>query len=256
MRPFHYASILFIASVFAWAGYCYVTRASWWLLLIPVLIYIHLLVFGAINIRWNFFVKSLHRHPAKRKEIALTFDDGPAKMTQQILDLLAAEGVQATFFSIGKHAKARPDTVQRWEKEGHAIGNHSYEHGFNFDWKSAAAMKAEIDETNTVIESITGKRPLLFRPPYGVTNPNLAKAIRKSGMYSIGWNIRSFDTKAKNPEQLLNRILSRLQGGDIILLHDSMAITTQILTPLIHAARQKGFTFVRVDQLLEIEAYA
>ena len=75
-------------------------------------------------------------------------------------------------------------------------------------------------------------------------------------MVSIGWNIRSFDTTAKDPQQLLQRILGKLQGGDVILLHDSMEITHQILTQLIHQARQKGFTFVRLDQLLQIDAYA
>jgi peptidoglycan-N-acetylglucosamine deacetylase len=117
-------------------------------------------------------------------------------------------------------------------------------------------MLAEMNRTNDLIESITGKRPKLFRPPYGVTNPNVAKAVRLSGMHSIGWSIRSFDTTAKDPEALLQRILSQLTGGDIILLHDSMPITCKILTELIIRARQKGFTFVRVDKMLGLDAYA
>lgn len=170
--------------------------------------------------------------------------------------MLQKENVPAGFFSIGKNARLHPETVKRWHEEGHLVGNHSYHHGFNFDWQSAAVMARELEDTNAVILEVTGKKPLLFRPPYGVTNPNLAKAVQRTGMISIGWNIRSFDTTAKDPEQLLQRILSRIKGGDVILLHDSMEITCQILTPLIHAAREKGFTFVRPDKLLGVNAYA
>ncbi len=75
-------------------------------------------------------------------------------------------------------------------------------------------------------------------------------------MQSIGWNIRSFDTKAKDPEVLLQRLLGKLKGGDIVLLHDSIPITAEILTEFIIQARKKGFTFARVDSLLGIDAYA
>ena len=116
-------------------------------------------------------------------------------------------------------------------------------------------MLAEIETTNSLIQQLTGKTPKLFRPPYGVTNPNLAKAIRKSGMHSIGWNIRSFDTTAKDNQKLLARILQKVEGGDIILLHDSMNITKEILTELIESLRNKGYSFVRLDKLLDIEPY-
>src|SRR5690606_10222065 len=142
------------------------------------------------------------------------------------------------------------------DAEGHVVGNHSYHHGFHFDWKSSRAMAQELEETNKAIAGIIGKEPKLFRPPYGVTNPNLAKAVKAMDMYSIGWNIRSFDTKAKDPEKLLQSIVSRLKGGDIILFHDTMPVTKQILTELIIQARKKGFTFARVDKLLDIDAYA
>lgn len=255
MRPFQYATLLFVLGIIGWFfGFIY-TGIGWWLLVVLVVLYIHLLVLGAVKIRWNFFVNSLNSQPGKTKEIALTFDDGPAGMTSLILDALKENDVKAAFFSIGKNARANPLMVARWDDEGHLIGNHSYEHGFNFDWKSTNAMQAELVETNDVVAEIIHKRPKLFRAPYGVTNPNLAKAIRRTGMHSIGWNIRSFDTTAKDADQLLNRILKQIKGGDIILLHDSMDITYQILTPLIKAAKQKGFTFVRVDQLLGIEGY-
>lgn len=255
MRPFHYCSIVYLllaaTLIFGAAQYQW---PLWWIL-VPTVIYIHALILGAIFINWNFYLTSLHR--GKNKPwLALSFDDGPAGETSAILDVLRKMEVPAAFFSIGKNAAAYPGIVKRWYDEGHLVGNHSFNHGFNFDWQSVRAMKQEIEATNQLISDIIGKKPLFFRPPYGVTNPNLAKAVKLAGMYSIGWSVRSFDTTAKDPQQLLNRILSKIKSGDIILLHDSMPVTHEILTELIVQARQKGFTFVRLDQMLGIDAYA
>jgi peptidoglycan-N-acetylglucosamine deacetylase len=255
LRPFILANIILVLCLLG-IDVLYLSGAiDWWWLLIPVVIYIHLLVFGAIFIQWNFYVKSYNKG-VQSKQVALTFDDGPAQYTSVILDVLKKEGVQAAFFSIGKNAVANPEIVKRWHSDGHLIGNHSYDHGFNFDWKTSKAMQEEINKTNNAIMQIAGVTPKLFRPPYGVTNPNLAKAITRSDMYSIGWNVRSFDTTAKNKADLEARILNRLKGGDIVLLHDSQQITAEILTDLIRTAREKGFTFVRVDKLLDLKPYA
>lgn len=235
------------------AGYFF-AGLSWGWIVVLLVVYVHFLVFGSIYIRWNFYFKSYHQGKDP-KQIALTFDDGPAANTAAILDILKAQNVPAAFFSIGKNAVSNPELVKRWKDEGHVIGNHSYNHGFNFDWQSAKTMQAEIEQTNEAIAGLTGQKPKLFRPPYGVTNPNLAKAVHRSKMHSIGWSLRSFDTKAKDADQLLHRILSQLKGGDIILLHDSMDVTRQILTPLITEARKKGFIFTRVDKMLDLEAY-
>lgn len=255
MRPFVLSSLLFTGLLACSLIAHYYSGISWWPVIVLVLVYIHLLVLGAIYIRWNFYLRSLHKGKDP-KAISLTFDDGPAGETAAILDLLKAEGVTAAFFTIGKNAAAHPELVRRWDEEGHIIGNHSYHHGFNFDWKSGRAMAEELEKTNAAIRRITGKTPRLFRPPYGVTNPNVSRAVRLTGMTSVGWSIRSFDTTAKDPQQLLDRILRQLSGGDIILLHDSMPLTRQILTTLIQSARQKGFTFVPLNQLLDLEAYA
>ncbi|MBS1771989.1 MAG: polysaccharide deacetylase family protein [Bacteroidetes bacterium] len=255
MRPFSIVNIVFVASLVVIDLAYFAGVVEWWWILIIVLVYLHILVLGAIYIRWNFFLKSYNKG-SKSNLIALTFDDGPSTETARILDVLMRQNVQAAFFSIGKNAVNHPELVKRWHNEGHLIGNHSYNHGFNFDWQSSKTMANEITQTNETIKKITGVIPKLFRPPYGVTNPNVAKAVSRTSMYSIGWNIRSFDTKAKDKDALLEKILSRLKGGDIILLHDSMAITAEILTELIVNARQKGFNFARVDQLLDLEAYA
>jgi peptidoglycan/xylan/chitin deacetylase (PgdA/CDA1 family) len=251
VRPFHYGSIAALLAIVLLLA----LQVSWWWILLVVVVYLHLLILGAIYIRWNFYLKSLCK--GKNKQwICLSFDDGPATQTAAILDILKLHNVPAVFFTIGKNAVSHPELVKRWDEEGHIIGNHSYSHGFNFDWQSSKKMCEEIEETNGVIRDITGKKPLLFRPPYGVTNPNLSRAVRQTKMHSIAWSVRSFDTSAKDPQQLLARILNQLQGGDIILMHDSMPITKEILTELIIRTRENGFTFVPLDQMLDINAYA
>lgn len=177
------------------------------------------------------------------KEVALTFDDGPAEYTEAVLDILKRENVKATFFVIGKNISNREILLKRMQAEGHTIGNHSFNHGFNFDWQSAAKMQEEIELTNQAIEGVTDAPVTLFRPPYGVTNPNLGKALRNSGLKSIGWSLRSMDTVAKDKQQLLNKILTKVKAGDIILLHDRCAITADILPELITALKKRGFGF-------------
>lgn len=240
------------------AGMVYLVMSGiigWWFIISVCALYLLFLYFAVTQIQWNYYIKS-HNKGVSTNSIALTFDDGPNTETAAILDILKQEGVQAAFFCIGKHIEAQPQMAARMQHEGHIVGNHSYYHTHSFDWMSSAKMLAEIEQCNTIVRTTTGKTPLLFRPPYGITNPNLARAFSRSGMASIGWSLRSFDTMAKDPEQLKNRIINKLKGGDIVLLHDSVPVTREILTDLIHQARKKGFTFVRVDQLLDIQAYA
>jgi peptidoglycan/xylan/chitin deacetylase (PgdA/CDA1 family) len=255
LRPFVFVRDAFLLSLFclillAWKDYI-----SWWWVAGLIAAYLLILVLAAINIRWNFFIPSMHHGARNSNNIALSFDDGPAAHTAEILDILSKEGVPAAFFCIGKNAEASPDIVRRWHSEGHLIGNHSFDHSFHFDWKGRKEMLEEINRTNETIVKVAGVKPRLFRPPYGVTNPELSHAVVLSNMTSVGWSLRSFDTKATDPEKLLHRITGNIKGGDIVLLHDSMQITARILTALIQSCREKGFTFVRLDKLLETDAY-
>jgi peptidoglycan/xylan/chitin deacetylase (PgdA/CDA1 family) len=120
----------------------------------------------------------------------------------------------------------------------------------------ANKMLAELQLTDDTIEKAIGKRPRLFRPPYGVTNPNLKKAVKKGNYTSIGWNIRSLDTVVKQPEELMLRITPFIKPGAVILLHDSMHVTVQTLPALINHIRKEGYRIERIDKLLNIPAYA
>lgn len=255
MRPFQYIAILFVA-VLAGVTFLYFSGviAFVWL---PVLsmAYIALLYFGVTKIQWNYYLHSYNKGHNKHF-IALTFDDGPNTETEAILDILQQEQVKAAFFCIGRNIEKNQALALRMHDEGHIVANHSYYHTTGFDWMSSKRMLAEMEKCNSLIRKVTGKEPNMFRPPYGVTNPNLYRAVKSSGMLSIGWSLRSFDTMAKDGGKLKNKIINKLSGGDIILLHDSVPLTREILTDLIREARKKGFTFVRVDQLLDVQAYA
>ncbi len=212
--------------------------------------------FGSYFIRWNYFIKSHHHGDRNDNKIALTFDDGPVGLTGDVLDILKEKKVPAVFFCIGYRVEGLPKTVERMYEEGHIVANHSFKHAHSFDMKKASNIKKEIDECSRAIMRVIGKAPKLFRPPYGVTNPNVAKGIRRANMHSIGWSLRSYDTTAKDGQKLKTKILRKLKGGDIVLLHDRVLVTAEILTELIDEAREKGFTFVGLDELLDIQPYA
>ncbi len=256
MRPFVLVRDAFVLGAIALiilAGY---ERLSWWWLAALVAVYGIILIAGASVIRWNFFIPALHHGARQHMQLTLTFDDGPAKYTDDILDILKEEGVTAAFFCIGKKIEAAPQIVQRCTNEGHLIGNHSYAHSIHFDWQSRSKMVAEMNRTNGLIKSITGLTPKFFRPPFGVTNPELSHAVTLTSMHTIGWSLRSLDTTAKDADKLLQQLLRDVRGGDVILLHDNVPLTVGFLTAFIRGCREKGFTFVRLDAMLGIEAYA
>jgi len=159
------------------------------------LIYFTLLIVGSIKINWNFYLKSYSHDRRDLPEIALSFDDGPnEQFTPKILEILKRNNVTATFFCIGQKIEKNPEILNQIIKDGHIVGNHSYSHSFWFDFFPPIKIAREIKRTDQLIIKLTGKNPVLFRPPYGVTNPFLCKALKKTGHKSVSWSLRSFDT--------------------------------------------------------------
>ncbi len=181
-----------------------------------------LLFVASYSISLNVYVNSFCRNKNAKDAIALTFDDGVDEViTPKVLDILANHNAKATFFLIGENARQHPDLVRRIVNEGHEIGNHTMQHKGTFPMQSSVAMTNEIQECTELLESISGTKIKYFRPPFGVTNPNLAKALKNTSLQSIGWSVRSFDTMGHPVERVTNRILNKLKAGDIILLHDN-----------------------------------
>ena len=136
------------------------------------------------------------------------------------------------------------------------IGNHSYWHKATFDLQTAGKIGKELSDTDESIQQAIGVKPNLFRPPYGVTNPMVARAVKKAGYTTIGWSVRSFDTVIKDGVVLKKRITRSLKGGDVILLHDYSNTTLEILPALLDHISSVGLKIVRVDELLNQKAYA
>ncbi|MFY0253889.1 polysaccharide deacetylase family protein [Chitinophaga sp. 30R24] len=227
-----------------------------WCYVLPVLFYLPFTIHGAIRIEAGYFMNTWCEVDTSEKVVALTFDDGPLpEYTPLVLDILQQENVPAAFFCIGKNIAGNEILLKRIYEEGHVIGNHTYSHHFWFDMKLSGKMLADMEEMDALTVNATGLTPRLFRPPYGVTNPNLARAVKAGNYLPIGWNIRSLDTIAKDEKQLLHRITSQLKPGAIILLHDTCKITANILPQLIGTIREKGYRIERIDKMLNVRAY-
>jgi peptidoglycan/xylan/chitin deacetylase (PgdA/CDA1 family) len=216
-----------------------------------------LIVFwGSTFIASNYHVKTYCSNPLEtEKKIALTFDDGPHEMTVLVMDVLRKYNAKATFFCIGKNIEAYPDILKRAIEEGHTVGNHSYSHSPFFDFYGKNQVIAEIEQTDALIESVVGKKTTLFRPPYGVTNPSIRRALGVTKHKTIGWNIRSLDGVVKKENFLLDRIIKRIKPGGIVLLHDTSIQTVNVLEQLLSYLKTNNYTVVPLEELLNIKAY-
>ncbi len=145
--------------------------------------------------------------------------------------------------------------VKQIHQEGHILANHSFSHTNFFDFYSSKKVTEELLQTNALIKETIGRTPKLFRPPYGVTNPNIAKAVSSLGLTSIGWNIRSLDTVIKNPDALYKRVTNRIRPGSILLFHDTGANTIEILKEVILFAQKNGYKIAGLDEMLKLNVY-
>lgn len=227
---------------------------SWFIALL--LLYTAVIFYGSFYIRSNFFVKAFFRGRPGRKIIAITFDDGPSpEFTPQILKTLNDNGVLATFFLIGENIEEHPGLVKQMDEEGHLVGNHSFYHGNGFDLQSANNMLEEMQQTHDLVHQLTGKQMNWFRPPYGVTNPNVKKAVKAMNYLPIGWSVRSFDTVVKDPAKLLARLKKMIKPGAVILLHDTQKVTAEALPGFIQYVKDEGYEIVGLDKLLDLQPY-
>ena len=169
---------------------------------------------------FSYYLEVISRCPAGGPGIALTFDDGPDPVSTPILlDLLARYGFQATFFLIAEQAGRYPDLVREIVDRGHTIGNHSLRHDNLLMLRSYGKLRADIQESQAVFAAL-GVRPLVFRPPVGITNHSLGHVLRQEGLIAVNYSCRAFDRGNRQIDHLAGRILSRLAPGDIVMLHD------------------------------------
>ena len=162
---------------------------------------------------------------ARRGEIAVTFDDGPhPEVTPVVLDILDRYGAKASFFCIGDKAAAHPDIVREIVRRGHTIENHSMRHSGVFGFFGPAALRRDIGAAQSVLGGIAGRLPLFFRAPMGIRNPMLDPVVARMGLHYVSWTRRGFDTVARDPAIVLERLTNGLAAGDILLMHDRRSV--------------------------------
>jgi peptidoglycan/xylan/chitin deacetylase (PgdA/CDA1 family) len=200
-----------------------------------------------------------HSARTSQKVVALTFDDGPdPRYTGTVLNILHRHHVKATFFLCGKMIRRYPQLARRIVAEGHVIGNHTETHP-HLENLSATAARREMDSCENDIESVTGERTFLFRPPRGLWNRASFEDARKHGYSVILWSL-AFDRQAvKDSHRLRDRVVRLAGPGDIILMHDGSASraderapTIRELDGILTGLECRGFRFATVPDLLHL----
>lgn len=238
------------------------------------------MVWSSASIRSGVYVRVFCREKTDRKVVYLTFDDGPhPPETERVLDVLRERGARATFFLIGSKVSGNEALLRRMLEEGHALGLHTYSHAGTFPLLSFDKMLADVNEGKRAVESVAGKKISLFRPPFGVTNPTIAKVVRTLGLQTVGWDVRSFDTmfckssehsckqsgysckqsghSCKSSEHsckqsghdwyvpVVERIMKQVRPGSVILLHDRLDEASELLALLLDSLAASGYEFTR-----------
>ena len=183
------------------------------------------------------------------KYVALTFDDGPSgRYTDRLLDGLKERGVHATFFLIGKNIEQgnNAEIVKRLQEEGHLIGNHTYNH-VEITRVSDEVAFEELEKTNQLITSITGKPVEYMRPPFGVWQKELEQKIH---IIPVMWNIDPLDWATENEDEIVNKVVTDAEENDIILLHDCYESSVNAALRIIDLLQAEGYEFVTVDRLM------
>ena len=183
-----------------------------------------------------------------RPRAALTFDDGPhATYTPLLLDGLRKRGIHATFFLMGKNIRGNEEIVTQMQRDGHLIGNHTYDH-VQLDKLPNDQACQQIIKTNNEIYEITGEYPMYLRPPYGAWPKDLELCVT---MLPVFWDVDTLDWQSQNPESILDIVRQNVQDGSIILMHDSYDSSVRAALAITDELTEKGYDFVTADQLLD-----
>jgi hypothetical protein len=168
----------------------------------------------------GFFLPVICRGNPQNKQVALTFDDGPSPIfTPILLDLLARYKLPATFFVVGRQAAKYPELIAAILAQGHSIGNHSLRHDPFLMLRRSKTLQEDIHATQEILKK-QGIIPLVFRPPVGITNPRLKGVLVQENLVAVNYSCQALDRGNRNVYNLSEKILLRLQPGDIIMLHD------------------------------------
>lgn len=186
---------------------------------------------------------------SSKKQIALTFDDGPhPNYTPRLLQILTKYRIPTTFFVVGEQAEAHPDLIRQQAAAGHVIANHTYHH-VSLPKIPEEFVADEIKACGEVIQTITGKPAHYFRPPGGEYTPQVAEVSEALGYTMVLWTDDPGDYARPGDDLIIERTLRKANSGGILLLHDGVEETIEVLPAIIEALQSKGYEFVPLSQL-------
>ena len=179
--------------------------------------------------------------------VALTFDDGPnARYTPMLLDGLKKRNIRASFFLIGENIEGNEDILLQMRKDGHLIGNHTWDH-VQLDKIPAEKARLEIEKTNNRIYEASGIYPSYVRPPFGAWIKDMELSVT---MLPVFWDVDTLDWQSKNIDSILSIAQKQIHDGSIILMHDGYQTSVDAALKIADLFTEKGYVFVTADQLL------
>lgn len=187
---------------------------------------------------------------ARRKRVALTFDDGPDSMTDAYLDVLADLDVCATFFLIGEQLARDPGCALKYLRRGHAIGGHGWTHE-PFPAMSATRLGDELARMDAILPTPRGHRPLV-RPPRGILSPLALLRLAAAGYVTVLWSLDSDDCRTRDPRVVQRRLdPANVAPGEVILLHEMQSWTLRALPAVVRRLRDAGYELVTVGEVMK-----
>lgn len=226
---------------------------SGWRIGLPALLLSHLGFWWATLVPDSrLFSPVLTQLPIRDKRVWLTIDDGPSMQTPAILELLDQFGAKATFFVVGRQARAYPQHIREIVARGHGIGNHSDSHPAGRFWcLSPWRMASEIGCAQRSLAEIAGVAPVWFRAVVGMANPFVAAVLREHGLARVAWSARGFDGSIGDPARVVARVQRQLRPGAIVLAHENAAHgrNLEIITALLEMLDAQGYRTVLPESL-------
>lgn len=191
----------------------------------------------------------------EEKKVAISFDAAwGADKTEDLLKILKEYNVKTTFFLVAFWVDKYPDMVKKIDEEGHEIGNHSAKHP-KMSQLSEEGIRAELTTTSDKIESITGKKVNLFRPPFGDYNNRLIRVSKELGYHVIQWDVDSLDYKDYGTNAIVERVISKVKNGSIVLFHNNATYIKDALPIILSKLQQMDYEVVPVSQLIYKDNY-
>ena len=194
---------------------------------------------------------TITRVPTEQPLVAMTFDDGPhERLTPQLLDMLSARNIRATFYLIGRRVNLYPQLARRIAEDGHEIGNHTWNHP-RLTGLGNSSLLRELDRTTVAIHEATGRPPVTMRPPYGaLSNRQRALIYEARHFPTVLWSVDPEDWRRPGSSVVANRIVGRSHPGAVILAHDIVAPTVRAMPAALDGLIARGYRFVTVSELM------